>query len=118
MRDQNISTKYNSKLVQFVVLLIVFFGLYFLVEPSENNILWRLPPLIAGMPFLINDFASYLMYDFMPIEIYDADIDDYEKSPLIKEITTAEIKLNKIPQKAECTVRGHFSQLIKFPNIT
>ena len=68
MRDLKISTRYNGKVVHFVVLLAVFFGLYFLVEPSENNVLWRLPPLIAGLPFLINDFASYLMYDFMPIE--------------------------------------------------
>ena len=76
MRDSNISTKLNAKVVQFAILLIVFFALYFFVEPSENNLLWRLPPLIAGLPFLINDFVSYLMYDFMPVEIYDADIDD------------------------------------------
>ncbi len=89
MTDSILSIKYNTKTMQFVLVLVIFFSLYFLVEPSENNLLWRLPPLIAGLPFLINDFVSYLMYDFMPIEVYDSDIDDYEKSPLIKEITRA-----------------------------
>ena len=87
MRDPNTSSKYDTKVVQFIILIVLFFGFYFFVEPSENNLLWRLPPLIAGLPFLINDFVSYLMYDFMPVEIYDPDIDDYEKSPIIKEIT-------------------------------
>ena len=87
MTDSSSSIKYNIKTMQFLITMVAFFGLYFLIEPSESNLLWRLPPLIAGLPFLINDFVSYLMYDFMPIEIYDADIDDFEKSPLIKEIT-------------------------------
>ena len=77
----------NKKAIQFLLILVIFFALCFFVEPSENNPFWRLPPLIAGLPYAINDFVGYLMYDFMPIEIYDPDIEEYEKSPLVKELT-------------------------------
>jgi len=79
----------NKKLTQFVVLLVIFFSLCFLISPSDSNILWRFPPLIAGLPLLINDCVSYLMYEFMPIEIYDPEIEEYEERPLIKEVTRA-----------------------------
>ena len=87
MIQPKIEKKYNAKAIQLLITVVIFLLLYFLIKPSENNFLWRLPPLIAGLPFLINDFVSYLMYDFMPIEIYDPDIDDFEDSPIIKEIT-------------------------------
>lgn len=77
----------NSKLVQFVILLIIFFSLYFGIEAADNNILWRFPALIAGLPGAINAFVEHLMYDWMPIQIYDPELDDYEESALIKEIT-------------------------------
>ena len=79
--------KNNKKLLQFFILLIIFFLLCNFVTQSEDNIFWRLPPLIAGLPLIINDAASYLMYEFMPIDIYDPDIEEYEERPLIKEIT-------------------------------
>jgi len=79
--------KKNKKLLQFFILLIIFFLLCNFVTQSEDNIFWRLPPLIAGLPLIINDAASYLMYEFMPIDIYDPDIEEYEERPLIKEIT-------------------------------
>ena len=79
----------NKKLTQFVVLLGIFFSLCLLISPSDSNILWRFPPLIAGLPLLINDCVSYLMYEFMPIEIYDPEIEEYEERPLIKEVTRA-----------------------------
>ncbi len=77
----------NNQLIQFFILIIIFLLLCHFITPSENNIFWRLPPLIAGLPFIINDAVSYLMYEFMPIEIYDPDIEEYEERPLIKEIT-------------------------------
>ena len=77
----------NSKLVQFVILLIIFFSLYFGIEAADDNILWRFPALIAGLPGAINVFVEHLMYDWMPIQIYDPELDDYEDSALIKEIT-------------------------------
>ena len=75
------------KLSQFVILLILFSLLCILINPSENNFLWRFPSLIAGLPHLINDSVSYLMYDFMPIDVYDPEIEEYEERPLIKEFT-------------------------------
>ena len=75
------------KLSQFVILLILFSLLCILINPSENNFLWRFPSLIAGLPHLINDSVNYLMYDFMPIEVYDPEIEEYEERPLIKEFT-------------------------------
>ena len=58
------------------------------IKPSEANFLWRFPPLIAGLPYLINDCVSYLMYDFLPIDIYDPEIEEFEQST-VEEITRA-----------------------------
>ena len=77
----------NPKLWQFAGLLALFFALYFSISPSETNILWRLPPLFSSVPEAINVFVEYLMYDWMPVEIYDPELEDYEESALIKEVT-------------------------------
>ncbi len=79
----------NKKLIQFALLVVVFMVLCVVIKPSEANFLWRFPPLIAGLPYLINDCVSYLMYDFLPIDIYDPEIEEFEQRPLIKEITRA-----------------------------
>ena len=78
-----------SKAIQFAILLIAFFLLYVFVTPSESNYLWRFPPLLKNLPFIINDFVRGLMFEWMPIEVYDADIDEYEAKPLFREITRA-----------------------------
>ncbi len=78
----------NRKL-QFVVLLIIFILLCMIVAPSDTNILWRLPPLIQGLPVAINDSVEYLMSDWFPIDVYDPEIEDYEQKPLLKEVTRA-----------------------------
>ena len=67
-------TKY-VKLSQFLILLVIFFGLYFSISPSETNILWRLPALFAGFPEAINIFVEYLMYEWMPVQIYDPELE-------------------------------------------
>ena len=77
----------HPKIIQFIFLLVIFFTICFLVSPSETNILWRLPSLFAGVPLAINNFAEYLMYDWMLVEIYDPELEDYEESALVKEIT-------------------------------
>jgi len=77
----------HTKLLQFITLLAVFFFLCFSVDPSENNVLWRLPSYLAGVPLIINDAINYLMFDWMPIEIFDPEIEEYEESALLKEIT-------------------------------
>lgn len=78
-----------SKAIQFAVLLGAFFLLCVTVGPSETNYLWRLPPLFKDLPFIINDTVKYLMFEWMPIEVYDATIDDYEVKPLFREMTRA-----------------------------
>ena len=77
----------DSKLLQFTVLLAVFLFLYFAIGPSDNNILWRLPALIAGVPLILNDSIEYLMFDWVPIEIYNDDIEEFEETALLKVFT-------------------------------
>ncbi len=77
----------QPKLSQFLILIILFSLLCIFINPSDDNFLWRFPSLIAGLPHLINDSVNYLMYDFMPIEVYDPEIEEYEERPLIKEFT-------------------------------
>ncbi|MDK1082278.1 MAG: ABC transporter permease subunit [Anaerolineae bacterium] len=84
----NYSSK-HPKILQFVFLLVVFFLLCFSIGPSETNILWRLPPLFKNLPFIINDSVRYLMFEWMPIEVYDPILEDYEVRPLFREITRA-----------------------------
>ncbi len=79
--------KSHPTLFQFIVLLIVFFLVCFFVSPSETNYLWRLPPLLKAVPGLINDSAEFLMYEWLPISVYDPAIDDYENKPLFSQIT-------------------------------
>ena len=77
----------HPKLAQFAALLVVFFGLYFAIEPSENNILWRLPAFLAAVPEMLNKSVEFIMFEWMPIETYNVDIEDYEESALMIEIT-------------------------------
>lgn len=79
----------HLKIVQFAVLLAVFFLLCILISPSESNYLWRLPPLLQQLPGLINDSVRYLMFDWMPVKVYDPVIEDYEEKPLFREMTRA-----------------------------
>jgi glycine betaine/proline transport system permease protein len=77
----------HPKLMQFALLLVVFLILCAVVVPSETNVFWRFPSLFAGLPGTINTFAEYLMYDWMLIEIYDPELEEFEESALIKELT-------------------------------
>ena len=77
----------HPKLLQFFGLLVVFFLLCLFINPSENNIFWRLPSLIAGLPLLINTSVEYLMFDWMPLEVWDPEIEEFEQKPLLKEVT-------------------------------
>ena len=79
----------QPKLSQFVGLLVVFFALCYSIDPSDNNILWRFPSLISGLPLLINNGVEYLMYEWLPIQVYDPEIEEFEKKPLLKELTRA-----------------------------
>lgn len=79
--------KNHPKLTQFGGLLVVFFLLVALVPQDEGNVLWRLPSLIAWLPGSINTFAEFLMFDFLPVQIYDPAMEEYEQSALLREIT-------------------------------
>ena len=78
-----------SKPVQFAILMIAFILLCLFVGPSDSNYLWRLPPLLKDLPFIINDTVRGLMFEWMPIDVYDPTVDDYESKPLFREITRA-----------------------------
>jgi glycine betaine/proline transport system permease protein len=77
----------HSKAVQFAILLVAFFILSAVVSPSESNYLWRLPPLLSTLPTLINDAVQFVMFDWMPIQVYDPSIEEFEEKALFSEIT-------------------------------
>ena len=79
----------SLKAVQFSGLLVAFFLLAQFVDSSDENWLWRFPPLLKDLPFIINDTVQKLLFEWIPIEVYDPDIDDYESSPLFREVTRA-----------------------------
>ncbi len=79
--------KKNPKFFQFIFLLIIFSLLCFSINPVETNIFWRFPPLIKGLPLLLNDTAEYLMYEWFPIQVYDPQIEEYEPIALLKVVT-------------------------------
>ena len=79
----------HPKLLQFSGLLVVFLLLCLFINPSEDNVFWRLPSLLAGLPLLINNTVDFFMFDWMPIEVYDPEIEEYEQKPLVKQITRA-----------------------------
>lgn len=77
----------RNKYVQFALLLVLFSILCIAISPSDKNLLWRLPALFKAFPDAINDSVNFVMYQWLPIDVYDPEIDDYEQKPLIKEIT-------------------------------
>jgi len=81
--------KNHPKLFQFFGLLVVFALLCLFIAPSDSNVLWRFPSLIAGLPYLINDSVEYLMFDWWPIQVYDPEIEEFEEKPLLQQVTRA-----------------------------
>ena len=79
----------SSKGVQFAILLAVFSLLCVFINPSDSNYFWRLPALFKDIPTIINDFVNGLMFEWMPVDVYDPDVDNYEEKPLFREITRA-----------------------------
>jgi glycine betaine/proline transport system permease protein len=77
----------HPQLVQFAALLVVFFILCFAIEPSENNILWRLPAFLSAVPEMLNNSVEFIMFEWLPIQTYNVEIEDYEESALMIEIT-------------------------------
>ncbi len=77
----------HPKLVQFAGLLVVFFILQFAISPSDSNFLWRLPAFLAAVPEMLNSSVEYAMFEWMPIQTYNVEIEDYEESALLMEVT-------------------------------
>ena len=75
------------KYLQFILLVFVFLFLCTIIGPSETNWLWRLPPLLKELPLIINNAVDFMMFEWWPIEVYDAEIEEYEQKPLLREIT-------------------------------
>ena len=63
----------------------IFFGIEVRYYGSDN--LWRLPPLLGWLPIWVNDSLFFLLEDWMPIEIWDADLKETTTRPLVLHIT-------------------------------
>ena len=61
----------------------------FLILPTLLN--WFFDDITTSsfwsMNQIINDSAEFVMYEWWPVEIYDPDIEDYDESAMVKEIT-------------------------------
>ena len=77
----------KSRPKQFSFLFFVFLLLYFLVPENENSILWRLPPLLKDIPFLINTLLDNLMFKWLTVPVYDPDWQMYEDKPIFRILT-------------------------------
>ncbi len=62
-----------------------FFGIN--VRYIYFNFLWRLPPWLGWLPIWVNDSLHFLLNDWMPIEFWDEDIQEYKTRPLVLQIT-------------------------------
>ena len=57
------------------------------VRYSFFEFLWRLPPWLAWLPIWVNDSIYFLLNDWMPLEFWDEDIQEYKTRPLILQVT-------------------------------
>jgi len=51
------------------------------------DMLWRLPPFLGWLPIWVNDSLYFLLNDWMPIEFWDSDLQEYKTRPLVLQIT-------------------------------
>jgi glycine betaine/proline transport system permease protein len=100
--------KKYPKAIQWIFLLVVFFGLCFAIQIPEGyefakagtefidkdkldqtkySVLWRLPAFIAWMPGWINDSVYFLLNEWFPIEYFDSSIQETKSRPLVLHIT-------------------------------
>ena len=80
--------QYWTKL--FLFALISIFSSLFLL-PTLFTWLFGEPEVTSfwDLPIVVTDFAQFLMYDWIPVEIYDPEIEEFEDSALVFEITRA-----------------------------
>ena len=80
-------TLHNYKSLQFLLLIVVFMLMYHLIPHTDGNWLWRLPPLLKEFPLLVNNSVDYVMNDWWPVQVWDADLEEYEDKPMMRQIT-------------------------------
>jgi len=51
------------------------------------DVLWRLPPLLGWLPIWVNDSLFFLLNEWMPMEFWNEDIQEYRTRPLVLQIT-------------------------------
>ena len=51
------------------------------------DMLWRLPPFLGWLPIWVNDSLYFLLNDWMLIEFWDSDLQEYKTRPLVLQIT-------------------------------
>ena len=57
------------------------------VRYLEFNYLWRLPPFLGWLPIWVNDSLFFLLNDWMLMEFWNPDIEEYQTRPLVLQIT-------------------------------
>jgi len=62
-----------------------FFGIE--VRYYGYETLWRLPPFLGWLPIWVHNSLFFLLNDWMPIEFWNADIQEYQTRPLVLQIT-------------------------------
>jgi len=80
--------QYWTKLFLFAFISI-FSGLF--LVPTLFTWFFGEPKVTSfwDLPIVVTDFAQFLMYDWIPVEIYDPEIEEFEDSALVFEITRA-----------------------------
>ena len=79
----------KSRPMQFMFLILVFLISYFIVPQSENNLFWRLPPLLKDFPLWINTLFDNLMFKWFTVDVWDPLWNDYEEKTIFRIITRA-----------------------------
>ena len=51
------------------------------------DVFWRLPPLLGWLPIWLNDSLFFLMNEWMPMEFWNEDTQEFKTQPLILKIT-------------------------------
>jgi len=51
------------------------------------DVLWRLPPLLGWLPIWVNDSLFFLLNEWMPMEFWNEDLQEYKTRPLVLQIT-------------------------------
>ena len=77
----------HKSVAQFGLLLVVFAFLCLSIAPLDTNPLWRFPSLISVLPIWINGSVDFMLSEWMPIEFYDADVEEYKTRPLLLQVT-------------------------------